>query len=56
MYWYEMKRGRKTEKRYVADHIVLKVANPAVYFNNKAINRWGYIDDKLTNPKEIENG
>ena len=52
MYWYEIKRGKKTEKRYVADHIVLKISNPSVYFNNKAINRWGYIDDMPVNSKE----
>jgi hypothetical protein len=52
MYWYEMKRGKKTETRYVADHVVLKTCNPTVYFNNPAINRWGYIDDKPIDPQE----
>ena len=51
MYWYEMKRGKKTEKRYVADRIVLKDGTAPKYFNNTAINRWGYIDD---NTEETE--
>jgi len=51
MYWYEIKRGRKKEIRYVADHVVLKICNPSVYFNNPAINRWGYIDDKPIDPR-----